>query len=262
MSGARSWASWRSATRRAAKSAPAPRIRWLPDLDVFTDIDIPADYYRDVMKRQAVVNAGVTFRLRNETAAGKFETEEFVYENGIEDYVRELAGQDALTDAGVLGGGAQGARPGGQAGVQGEAQRGAVLLQQSQRCANTTTTPACLEHGGSAGEGHPLGLGVAPSTSTCETTGKYAKSEAKITFPDVQDCLILVTSSFSTQTSYENQTKKAITNKFIQEAMTEFLRSRLEIYFIENQDAAEKIAAQVLINKRSRETAEAHPHQP
>ena len=85
---------------------------------------------------------------------------------------------------------------------------------------------------------------------------KYVKGEAKITFPDVQDCLILVSSSFSTQTSYENQTKKAITNKFIQEAMTEFLRSRLEIYFIENRDAAEKIAAQVLINKRSRETAE------
>ena len=65
-----------------------------------------------------------------------------------------------------------------------------------------------------------------------------------------------MSNNFSTQTSYENQTKKAITNKFIQEAMTEFLRSRMEIYFIENKEAAEKIAAQVLINKRSRETAE------
>ena len=45
------------------KKRTGTTIRWLPDLDVFTDIDIPVDYYRDVMKRQAVVNAGVTFRL-------------------------------------------------------------------------------------------------------------------------------------------------------------------------------------------------------
>ena len=43
-------------------------IRWKPDLEVFTDIDIPVDYYTDVLKRQAVVNAGVTFRFREETA--------------------------------------------------------------------------------------------------------------------------------------------------------------------------------------------------
>ena len=67
---------------------------------------------------------------------------------------------------------------------------------------------------------------------------------------------MLVSSNFSTQTSYENQTKKAITNKFVQEAMTEFLRAQLEVYFIENPFDAEKIAEQVLINKRSRETAE------
>lgn len=69
-------------------------IRWLPDLEVFTDIDIPADYYREVLRRQAVVNAGVTFRLRCEVAPGKFETEDFLYEHGIRDYLAELAGDD------------------------------------------------------------------------------------------------------------------------------------------------------------------------
>ena len=68
--------------------------------------------------------------------------------------------------------------------------------------------------------------------------------------------MILVISSFSTQTSYENQTKKAITNKFIQEAMTEFLRHQLEVYFIENRLEADKIVEQVLINMRSRIKAE------
>ena len=236
------------------KKRTGTTIRWLPDLDVFTDIDIPVDYYRDVMRRQAVVNAGVTFRLKNETAAGKFETEEFVYEHGIEDYIRELAGLDALTEP-----------------VYWEAERRGrdrpdkpeykVKLSVALCFSNKTAlceyyhNSSFLEHGGSPEKATRSAM-VSAIDKYLRDNNKYAKGEAKITFPDVQDCLILVSSSFSTQTSYENQTKKAITNKFIQEAMTEFLRSRLEIYFIENRDAAEKIAAQVLINKRSRETAE------
>ena len=236
------------------KKRTGTTIRWLPDLDVFTDIDIPVDYYRDAMRRQAVVNAGVTFRLKNETAAGKFETEEFVYEHGIEDYIRELAGLDALTEP-----------------VYWEAERKGrdrpdkpeykVKLSVALCFSNKTAlceyyhNSSFLEHGGSPEKATRSAM-VSAIDKYLRDNNKYVKGEAKITFPDVQDCLILVSSSFSTQTSYENQTKKAITNKFIQEAMTEFLRSRLEIYFIENRDAAEKIAAQVLINKRSRETAE------
>jgi len=236
------------------KKRTGTTIRWLPDLDVFTDIDIPVDYYREVMRRQAVVNAGVTFRLKNETAAGKYETEEFVYEHGIEDYIRELAGLDALTEP-----------------VYWEAERRGrdrpdkpeykVKLSVALCFSNKTAlceyyhNSSFLEHGGSPEKATRSAM-VSAIDKYLRDNNKYVKGEAKITFPDVQDCLILVSSSFSTQTSYENQTKKAITNKFIQEAMTEFLRSRLEIYFIENRDAAEKIAAQVLINKRSRETAE------
>ena len=236
------------------KKRTGTTIRWLPDLDVFTDIDIPVDYYRDVMRRQAVVNAGVTFRLKNETAAGKFETEEFVYEHGIEDYIRELAGLEALTEP-----------------VYWEAERKGrdrpdkpeykVKLSVALCFSNKTAlceyyhNSSFLEHGGSPEKATRSAM-VSAIDKYLRDNNKYVKGEAKITFPDVQDCLILVSSSFSTQTSYENQTKKAITNKFIQEAMTEFLRSRMEIYFIENREAAEKIAAQVLINKRSRETAE------
>ena len=236
------------------KKRTGTTIRWLPDLDVFTDIDIPVDYYRDVMRRQAVVNAGVTFRLKNETAAGKFETEEFVYEHGIEDYIRELAGLDALTEPVYWEGERRGRdRP--------DKPEYKVKLSVALCFSNKTAlceyyhNSSFLEHGGSPEKATRSAM-VSAIDKYLRDNNKYVKGEAKITFPDVQDCLILVSSSFSTQTSYENQTKKAITNKFIQEAMTEFLRSRLEIYFIENRDAAEKIAAQVLINKRSRETAE------
>ena len=237
-----------------SKKRTGTTIRWLPDLDVFTDIQIPVDYYRDVMKRQAVVNAGVTFRLRNEVSAGKFETEEFLYEQGIIDYIRELAGEDALTEPVFW----EAERKG-----RDRADKPEYKVKLSAALCFSNRVAVCeyyhnssfLEHGGSPEKATRSAL-VSAIDKYLRDNNKYTKGEAKITFPDVQDCLILVSNNFSTQTSYENQTKKAITNKFIQEAMTEFLRSRLEIYFIENREAAEKIAAQVLINKRSRETAE------
>ena len=236
------------------KKRTGTTIRWLPDLEVFTDIAVPLDYYQDVMKRQAVVNAGVTFRLRNETAPGKFDTQEFLYENGIADYIRELAGDDALTEPVFW----EAERRG-----RDRADKPEYKVKLSVALCFSNRTAVCeyyhnssyLEHGGSPEKATRSAM-VSAIDKYLRDNNKYTKGESKITFPDVQDCLILVSSSFSTQTSYENQTKKAITNKFVQEAMTEFLRSRMEIYFIENKEAAEKIAAQVLINKRSRETAE------
>ena len=236
------------------KKRTGTTIRWLPDLEVFTDIAVPLDYYQDVMKRQAVVNAGVTFRLRNETAPGKFDTQEFLYENGIADYIRELAGDDALTEPVFW----EAERRG-----RDRADKPEYKVKLSVALCFSNRTAVCeyyhnssyLEHGGSPEKATRSAM-VSAIDKYLRDNNKYTKGESKITFPDVQDCLILVSNSFSTQTSYENQTKKAITNKFVQEAMTEFLRNRMEIYFIENKEAAEKIAAQVLINKRSRETAE------
>ena len=236
------------------KKRTGTTIRWLPDLEVFTDIAVPLEYYQDVMKRQAVVNAGVTFRLRNETAPGKFETQEFLYENGIADYIRELAGEDSLTEPVFW----EAERRG-----RDRADKPEYKVKLSVALCFSNRTAVCeyyhnssyLEHGGSPEKATRSAM-VSAIDKYLRDNNKYTRGESKITFPDVQDCLILVSNNFSTQTSYENQTKKAITNKFVQDAMAEFLRSRLEIYFIENRDAAEKIAAQVLINKRSRETAE------
>ena len=236
------------------KKRTGTTIRWLPDLEVFTDIAVPLEYYQDVMKRQAVVNAGVTFRLRNETAPGKFETQEFLFENGIADYIRELAGEDSLTEPVFW----EAERRGRDRADKPEYKvKLSVALCFSNRVAlcEHYHNSSFLEHGGSPEKATRSAM-VSAIDKYLRDNNKYTRGESKITFPDVQDCLILVSNNFSTQTSYENQTKKAITNKFIQEAMTEFLRSRMEIYFIENKEAAEKIAAQVLINKRSRETAE------
>ena len=236
------------------KKRTGTTIRWLPDLEVFTDIAVPLDYYQDVMKRQAVVNAGVTFRLRNETAPGKFDTQEFLYANGISDYIRELAGDDPLTEPVFW----EAERRGRDRADKPEYKvKLSVALCFSNRVAvcEHYHNSSFLEHGGSPEKATRSAM-VSAIDKYLRDNSKYTKGESKITFPDVQDCLVLVSNNFSTQTSYENQTKKAITNKFVQETMTEFLRSRMEINFIENKEAAEKIAAQVLINKRSRETAE------
>ena len=229
------------------------KFRWKPDLEVFTDIDIPVDYYRDVLKRQAVVNAGVTFRFRNQ-AGSKFETTEFRYENGIVDYVSELAGENPLT-APVFW---QAERKGRDRADKPEYK---VKLSVSFCFSNTVQViehyhnSSWLEHGGSPEKAVKSAF-VSAIDGYLKAQGKYQKNDSKIAWNDVQDCLVLVSNNFSTQTSYENQTKKAINNKFIQDAMTEFLKSQMEVYFIENPFDAGKIAEQVLINKRSRESAE------
>ncbi|OUN22958.1 DNA topoisomerase [Flavonifractor sp. An82] len=229
------------------------KFRWLPDLDVFTDIDIPVEYYLDVLKRQAVVNAGITFRFRNQVG-GRFETTDFKYENGIEDYVKELAGDNPLTQPVFW----QTERRGRDRADKDEYK---VKLSVSFCFSNTVQViehyhnSSWLEHGGSPEKAVKSAF-VNGIDAYLKAQGKYQKNESKLTWADVEDCLVLVSNNFSTQTSYENQTKKAITNKFVQEAMTEFLRSQLEVYFIENPFDAAKIAEQVLINKRSRENAE------
>ena len=238
----------------ADRKKTGSKFRWLPDLDVFTDIDIPLEYYTDTLKRQAVVNAPVTFRLRNQIGANRFETTDFKYENGIIDYVTELVGDQSLTPPVFW----QTERKGRDRADKADYK---VKLSVSFCFSNTVNlvehyhNSSWLEYGG-APEKAMRSAFVSAIDSWLKQNGKYQKSESKITWTDIQDCLVLVSNNFSTQTSYENQTKKAITNKFIQEAMTEFLRSRLEIYFIENPADAERIAGQVLVNKRSRERAE------
>ena len=228
-------------------------IRWKPDLEVFTDIEIPVGYFTDTMKRQAVVNAGITFRFKNQTG-GRFETTEYLYKDGIVDYIEEIVGEDKFTSPVFI----ETERRGRDREDLAEYKvklTAAFCFSNRVSLSEYYHNSSWLEHGGSP-EKATRSAFVAEMDSYLRKTNKYKGNEAKITFADIQDCLVLVTNCFSTETSFENQTKKSITNKFIQEAMTDFLRSQLEVYFIENKADAEKVAEQVMINKRSRETAE------
>ena len=228
-------------------------IRWLPDLEVFTDINIPEEYFDDVLHRQAVVNAGVTFRLRLQRG-NKFETRDFCYPNGIMDYVTELAGEGPLTAPFFVSTERKGRD-------REDKPEYKVKISAAFCFSNKTTAleyyhnSSWLENGGAPDKAVKSAF-LSAIDAYLKQQGKYQKNESSIKFQDIQDCLVLVTNCFSTQTSYENQTKKAINNRFIQQAMTEFLKSQLEVYFIENKPEATRISDQVLINKRSRETAE------
>jgi len=227
--------------------------RWRPDREVFTDIAIPLEYYLDVLKKQAVVNAGLKFILKNQVGS-TFETYEFIYENGIIDYVNELASEEPLTPVKFFEAERRGRDRADKPEYKVKMQVAFCFSNKLSICEYYHNS-SWLEHGGSPDKAVKSAF-VSSIDSYIKSVNKYTKNESKITFQDVADSLVLVTNSFSTQTSYENQTKKAINNKFIQEAMTEFLKHQLEVYFIENKADADKIADQVLINKRSRESAE------
>lgn len=235
------------------KKDTGTKIRWKPDLEVFTDIDVQPEYFIDMIKRQAIVNANVNFVFRKQNGKS-FDITEFNYKEGITDHVKELVGEDSLTPV--------------QSWVAEKMAKDradkpeykvkmniAFAFSNKVKTAEYYHNSSWLEYGG-APEKAVKNAFVYQIDAYLKANAKYNKNESKINFTDVEDCLVIVISSFSSITSYENQTKKAITNKGIQDALVETLRHQLEVYFIENPIEADKIAAQVLINKRSREDAE------
>ena len=238
----------------ASRRHTGTRTRWKPDLEVFTDIMVTDEWYRDILRRQAVVNPNLLLIYRNEVETGRFETTEYCYENGISDYVSEVLGDQGMTAVQYW----QTERKGRDREDKPEYK---VKLSVAFAFSNTVQkleyyhNSSFLEHGGTPDDAVKRAF-VAQIDAFLRANNRYTKNESKITFADVQDCLVLVSSSFSTVASYENQTKKAITNRFIYEAMVEFLKHQLEVYFTENPDDAARIAGQVLVNKHSRENAE------
>lgn len=230
------------------------RIKWKPDLKVFTDINIPVEYFEKTIKRQAIVNDGIKFVFKNQISSASFDTKEYCYENGIQDYVKDIAGDKAFTTPQYW--------ECERVGKDREDLNEYKLKIKATLCFSLDTqlkeyyhNSSFLEHGGAPEKAFKSAF-VSQINAYLKANNKYNKTDSQINIQDIEECIIFVVSSFSTQTSYENQTKKAITNKFIQEAMTDFFRKQLEVYFIENKMDADKIADQVIINMRSRVKAE------
>ncbi len=244
--------------RRHSDGKTGTRIRWKPDLDVFTDIDVSFEYFDDVIRRQAVVNGGLKFVLRNEvideeTGMSRFEEHTYCYENGISDYLTEQLADSAFTTPQIWSAQREGKdredKP-----MYKVKMHVAFAFSNKVQLIQHYHNSSWLEHGGSPEKAWQAAF-VNQIDGWLKANSKYNKNEGKVKYGDVADSLVFISSNFSTQTSYENQTKKSITNKFIQEAMTDWLKQSLEVYFLENPDEAAKICEQVLINKRARENA-------
>ena len=230
------------------------RIKWKPDLKVFTDINIPVEYFEKTIKRQAIVNDGIKFVFKNQISSASFDTKEYCYENGIQDYVKDIAGDKAFTTPQYW----ECERVGKDREDLNEYKlkiKAALCFSLDTQLKEYYHNSSFLEHGGAPEKAFKSAF-VSQINAYLKANNKYNKTDSQINIQDIEECIIFVVSSFSTQTSYENQTKKAITNKFIQEAMTDFFRKQLEVYFIENKMDADKIADQVIINMRSRVKAE------
>lgn len=230
------------------------KIHWKPDLEVFTDIEIGTEYLDDMLRRQAVVNGGVEFLRRAENDDGEFDEKTFLYNDGIFDYLKETVGDSSITTPQYW-----------QAQRQGRDREDKEEYKLKMNVAFTFSkelhfiehyhNSSWLEHGGSPDDAMKRAF-LSQIDSYLKTNNKYNKGEKSVKWDDISDCLVFISSNFSTQASYANQTKKAITNVFIKDAMTDWLKHQIEVYFLENPDEAVKIAERVLVNKRSRENAE------
>lgn len=240
--------------KKTAQKQTGTKTKWKPDLEVFTDINAEDDFFRDVLKRQAVINPNLLFIYRSQNEDGSFSETEYIYENGITDYVNEIANGQNFTSVQFWQTEKRGRDRDDKSEYKVKMSFALTFSNQIKKIEYYHNS-SFLEHGGSPERAVKQAF-VSQIDSYLKQNDKYKQNEGKITFADVEDCLILVSSSFSTQTSYENQTKKSITNKFIYESMTEFLKHQLEVYFIENPDEALKISEQIMVNKRSRENAE------
>ncbi|MBQ7284516.1 MAG: DNA topoisomerase [Oscillospiraceae bacterium] len=235
------------------KRQTGSKIKWKPDNAVFSDINIPDSYFEEVLKRQAVVNPNVLFIFKNQKDKG-FETKEYFYEKGIVDYVEEICNGDNLTQI-VSNSYETSGKDRDDMPEYKVKMNAAFAFSNKVQKIEYYHNSSFLEYGGSPEKAVKSAF-VSQIDAFAKQKNLYKKNERKITFQDIEDCLVFVSSCFSTMTSYENQTKKAITNKFIAQAMTEFLKRTLEVYFIENPDEALKVVQQVIVNKQSREQAE------
>ena len=229
------------------------KIHWKPDLEVFTDIDIGTEYLEDMLRRQAIVNDGVEFLLRVEGEDG-FEEKTFVYAEGINDYLREVVGEQSLTTPQFWNTQRMGKDREDKEEYKLKMNVAFTFSKEVQFIEHYHNS-SWLEHGGSPEDAMKKAF-LSQIDSYLKNNNKYNKGEKSVKWDDIADCFVFISSNFSTQASYANQTKKAVTNAFIKEAMTDWLKHQLEVYFLENPDEAVKIAERVIINKRSRENAE------
>lgn len=226
-------------------------ITYKPDDMVFTEIDIPFDWIKKVCQEQSVVAKGITFTLYDENTNEQIT---YYYEKGIQDYIVELGQNKGFDEPVYITGRGKGQDTDKRKPYSVNFE---LVFEFNNEAAQQMYfhNSSNLIHGGSPQKAVENAF-VYCIDKYLKDNNKYNKGEKRISANDVLDSLLLISSSFSTFTSYSNQTKTAISNKFVQELIQDTIKEQLNIYFLENPISAEKITQQILVNMRSRVKAE------
>lgn len=240
-----------SRTKNADNIPTGTTITWRPDLDVFDEVDFSDKWFTSYIKRQAIVNKGLQIVYTNQQG----EVSEYHYEKGIVDYIEEVTGDTAFTSSSYLETDDMYGRDRKDRDDYKAKFEVAYTFSNDTPLMESYHNSSYLSEGGSPHNAIKSAFVHVIDRYIKENDG-YKKKEKKISFEDIEDSLVIVANTYSTETQYKNQTKKAISNKFIQSKLNEILRENLHVFMIEHPLDAEKIAQQVLINKRSKEKAE------
>ena len=229
-------------------------ITWRPSQEVFRGKgEVDDDFIELTLQDQSIVNGGLRFVFNNDKVG---ESKEYYYENGVADYIKSISNEEhMLTD--VISFTTE------QKGRDNEADKDYRIKTDINFAFNRETSfsryyhnTSWLENGGTPEEFIKNSFTFVIDKFLKEQN-LYNKNEKKVTFEDISDSLIVITSTYSTISLFTDQTKKKIGSDFMKQSVTKWLREQLEIYFIENPKEAELVFKQVLVNKRSREKAEA-----
>lgn len=239
-----------SITKIGKDSETGTLIEWTPSIDVFDENKFEKQWFVDYLKEQAIVNKGltITFKYKND------EEESFVYKNGIQDYMEELNEHGFTKPQYFESDDFRGSDREDKADYKSKYEFIYAFNNENYKIESYHNS-SFLRLGGSPHDAIKSSF-VYEIDRHIRILGLYNKKESRIKFDDISDSLLIITNTYSTQTSYQGQTKFAITNKFIKDKMNELLRENLHVYFIENSKDAEIICKQVLANKRAREKAE------
>lgn len=227
-------------------------VKIKPSNEVFTDINIPEKWLTEYLYEQTVTNKGFKINYKN-TDTG--EEDVFHHENGIDDYIKELSDGKEFTDfvnfeSDTLSGKDADNRD------EYDSQYNVAYTFNNDNYGSTVFhNSSKLTEESSQHKSIRLAFSYAID-KMINRLGLYNKKESKIKFEDVEDSLLIIINTYSTNTSYKNQTKKGINNLDIQRKLNELLRNSLQVFFTENPLEAEKVVTQVLANKRSREKAD------
>lgn len=227
-------------------------IKWKPDLEVFTGIDIPIEWIKEYLKEQAIVNKGTRMVIIDESTNSE---EVFYYKEGIKDYIQEVTNSSQLTSLQYYEIDAKGRDREDMPEYRARFQVGFTFTNENNMF-DSYHNSSFLSEGGSPKDAVKSSFAYSVHRYITDNN-LYKKKEKRVTWDDIEDSISIITNTYSMKTSYKGQTKHAITNEFIRDYMNIWLREQLEIYFTENPEEAKKIAEQVLINKRSSEKAEA-----